>query len=383
MPPHHQTLLVVITTLDFGGAETQVLELSKRFRAIGWTVSVVVLAPPMRFVQELESNSVCVHSLDMKPRRLSPRNIAHFRRVIADHEPHVVHSHMFHANIFTRMVRPTIEMPVLISTAHSISEGGPLRSLAYRLTDRFADVTTNVSQAAVDRYVDNGIAPRSRIRHIPNGIDTNRFCPDQAARRRARGELGLDDHFVFLCVGRFIDEKGHESLVRSFVRTRTDTTLLLLGDGPERSHIEARVREFGLDDQIRFLGIRRDVPDLMNAADAYVTASEREGLPMVLLEASSTGLPIVATDVGGTREIVEHERTGLLVQPSDEEALTHAMQRMREMPQPERRTMGARGRQRTSKLYSLDVVVDQWEALYEELLQRRRGVGRRWSSTER
>ena len=154
------------------------------------------------------------------------------------------------------------------------------------------------------------------------------------------------------------------------VREHPETMLLIVGDGPLRSSMEALAQELGLG-RVRFLGIRRDVPELMNAADAYVMSSAWEGMANVLLEASATGLPIVVTDVGGNREVVVDGKTGFLVPPKDPEALAQAMLRLMALPKEERARMGRAARQYIETYYSLDKVVEQWEELYHKLLTRK------------
>ncbi len=129
--------------------------------------------------------------------------------------------------------------------------------------------------------------------------------------------------------------------------------------------------ELDLEDKVRFLGVRRDVPDLMNAADAYVMSSAWEGMPMVLLEAEACGLPVVATDVGGNSEVILNNKSGYIVPPGDSEALAAAIVKMMALSEAERRAMGRAGRAHIEANYSLERVVDQWEELYRELLQKK------------
>jgi len=160
------------------------------------------------------------------------------------------------------------------------------------------------------------------------------------------------------------------------VDKKQDTLLLLAGQGSLLEETRKLANELDLEDKVRFLGVRHDVPDLMNAADAYVMSSAREGMPMVLLEASACGLPVVATDVGGNSEVVLSGTTGYIVPPRNPEALALGMEKMMALPHEERCEMGKAGRAHIEANYSLDRVVDQWENLYKELLQKK-GLGDR------
>ena len=144
-------------------------------------------------------------------------------------------------------------------------------------------------------------------------------------------------------------------------------TLLIAGAGPEEPKLRSLALE--LDADVRFLGLRDDVAELMRASDAFVQSSIIEGLPASLIEAISSGLPCVTTDVGGTGEIVIPERNGILVPPSDPEGLTRAMGRLMSMSVEAREAMSHAAREHALARFDQDVIVDRWERLYRELLE--------------
>lgn len=366
--------ILAITGLAYGGAETQLVHLATQLKERGWEVRVVSLTPPKAYVEELEAIGISVFSLGIRRRVPDPRPILRLARLIREWRPHIVHSHMVHANLLARIVRLLAPIPVLICTAHSIDEGGRLREVLYRLTDPLCDLTTQVSKAGLERYVRVGAVPAKKIRFIPNGVDTARFRPDPEVRQALRQELGAGNAFVWLAVGRFDPPKDYSNLLQAFaqvVRERPEALLLIAGDGPLRPAMEELARKLDLNEKVRFLGIRWDVPALMNAADAYVMSSAWEGMPMVLLEAGASGLPIVATDVGGNREVVLDGKTGFLVSPKDPKALAQAMLRLMNLAPEVRKQMGEAARQYIEANYSLERIVDQWERLYRELLAKK------------
>lgn len=361
----------IITGLNIGGAETQLVRLATRLKARGWDVCVVSLMPPRAYVEELEAAGIPVFPLGIRRKLPDPRPILRLARLIREWRPQIVHSYMVHANLLARVARLLAPFPVLVCSARNVREGGRLRELLYRLTDPLCDLTTQVCQAGLERYVRIGAVPRHKIRYIPNGVDTTYFKPDPEIRVALRKELGLKNFFVWLAVGRFDPQKDYHNLVRAFaqvVMEKPNTVLLIAGDGPLRPSVEELVRELRLEGSVRFLGIRRDMPRLMNAADAYAMSSAWEGMANVLLEASASGLPIVATDVGGNGEIVIDGETGFLVPPKDPGKLAQAMLHLMSLPQEERKHMGERARQYVEENFSLERVVDRWECLYRELL---------------
>ncbi|AWB47084.1 glycosyl transferase family 1 [Paenibacillus sp. CAA11] len=361
--------MFILTGLSCGGAENQVVQLCRGLRRRGWEVQVISLLKPEGFVQELEQEGASVLSLGMKRGLPDPRAIFRLAGYIRSFRPDVIHSHMVHANLLVRLTRLICRMPRLICTAHNMQEGGRLREWLYRLTDPLCDWTTNVSERAVQRYVDIKAAPASKISRMPNGVDLSRYARDEKLRAAKRKELGVGGEFIWLAAGRFVPEKDHTSLLKAYARTLPEAPsshLLLAGDGPCRPAAEQLARELGIASQVHFLGLQSDMTGLMNAADAFVMSSRWEGLPMVLLEASACELPMVATDVGGNAEIVQDGGGGWLVEPSNPDALAEAMLRMRLTSLSERQEMGRNARAHVLEGYELNKVVERWVGMYLE-----------------
>jgi glycosyltransferase involved in cell wall biosynthesis len=197
---------------------------------------------------------------------------------------------------------------------------------------------------------------------IPNGVDTGRFRPDPERRGIARAALGLGGEFVWLAAGRLMWKKNYSLLLRAMER-QSRAALLIAGAGPDEDALRATAPA-----NARFLGARTDLPELMNAADAFVLSSDVEGLPMVLLEAGASGLPCVATRVGGVAEAMLDGHTGYLVPPGDADALGAAMTRMASLTAAERAAMGHEARAYALARFDLAAVVEQWEHLYRALL---------------
>jgi glycosyltransferase involved in cell wall biosynthesis len=226
----------------------------------------------------------------------------------------------------------------------------------------------------VDRYIRVGAASAAKIRLIPNGVDLSRFRPDLAARARLRRELGVDDRSVLLSVARFEPQKDHANLLaamRLIVDLRPDVMLFLVGQGSLEQEIRLKAEALGLSNHVQFLGTRSDIPAVMNASDVYVMSSLWEGLPLVLIEAASVGLPIVATDVGGNSEVVLPSASGILVRPADPGAIAEAALSVLGVPRAEREQWSATGRAVVEDEYSLEGVLDRWETLYRELWGRK------------
>jgi glycosyltransferase involved in cell wall biosynthesis len=367
MPESTGRVAYVITTTAIGGAERQVFDLASEFRSRGWEVGVVCLAPLHEQFLKLHDQGVKLVSLDMRRGIPDPRALWRMARILREWRPTVVHAHMVHANLLARLSRLIAPVPRLISTIHSQDEGSRWRYWAYRLTDRASDLTTTVSGLAVSEAVRRHAVPGDRIRLVPNGILTADYEADPTMRRRTRASLGLDGAFTWLSVGRLIDLKRHTDLlsaIQTLMDPAPDVRLLIAGDGPLRASLEQEVGRAGLGANVELLGEREDVPALMQAADGFVMSSVWEGLPMVMLEASASALPIVATDVGGSRDIVEDGVTGFLTPPQQPARLAAAMLRVMRLPPQDRRAMGDRARRRVTERFDLRRIADEWERLY-------------------
>ena len=366
-----KSIVFVVNCLDIGGAEVQVSRLALGMTRRGWRVAVVSLLPAGPLTESLESGGVEVCTLNMRPGVPNPLAILRLRRIMLRLRPDVVHSHIVHANILSRITRLIAPMTVLVSTAHNLVESGKILELCYRYTDRLGDLTTNVSQAAVDRYITIKAAPADRIRFMPNGLDLSGFSCDAARRASLRSAVTTEDRFIWLAVGRFRVQKDYPNLMRAYAAASKDapakSLLLIAGGGPTQDEAKALAVSLNLMDRVQFLGVRSDVPDLMNLADGFVLSSAWEGMPLVLQESAASGLPIVATDVGGNREVALDGKSAFLVPPRDSLALAGAMSKMMALPIEERQKMARAGREHVALHYDIEHVLDGWESIYAEL----------------
>lgn len=361
---------IVSTSVTGGGAEAQILLLARGLQDRGHTVSLVSLCDPEGIEPEDLVPTIEFASLGMRRGSFDPRALLGYSRLVREFAPDVVHSHMFHANLLSRIGRPLIPRPKHVSTAHNFEEESAWRNVAYRVTDPLTDVTTVVCRKCADRFVERGAVRRSRIRYLPNGIDFGALRLDRSSRGPTRSELGVGpETFLWLAAGRIEKEKDFHTLVRavkviSGMGRSRDQRILIAGDGSMRDELMSQVQQSGLEGTISLLGFRNDVQRLMVAADGFLLSSVSEGLPMVLLEASAANLPIVATDVGGTREIVLDRETGFVVPPSDPAALASAMTDLVALSAHQRADMGKRAADHVQGTFAIEAIIDSWEEVY-------------------
>jgi glycosyltransferase involved in cell wall biosynthesis len=356
--------LLLITGLGMGGAETVVTSLAdalaiKRHEVlVVYLTGIAVVLPTHTGVQ--------VVNLGMVTKFDVVRAFFELRRLIRDFQPDVVHSHMIHANLIARLIRLTTPIKQLISTAHSSNEGGKLRMLAYRLTDSLADISTNVSEEAVAAYIKAKAVRPGRMLAVHNGIATDAFAFNPAARVRVRQSLLInEDCRLMLAVGRFHVAKDYPNLLNALAELPVDKfnyQLCIAGDGPLRGDLEALAAQLGLSNRVRFLGVRHDIADLMSASDVFVLSSAWEGFGLVVAEAMACERVVVATDCGGVREVLG--LTGYLINPKDSKALAQALKTALQLPVSQSAALGRTARQRVLDKYSLDAVVEKWMQIY-------------------
>ena len=266
-------------------------------------------------------------------------------------------------------------VPVIVSTVHGYNYWYPhhrgWRRLRYRLAGHLyrlryvsCDAVIAVSKGVADDLVRRpGIGLRARkIRVIPNGVDVDRFA-------RVEESPASGARPVVLTVANFQPGKGHDVLIEAAARVLgrfPSAEFWLVGDGPERARIESRARAAGIEASVRFLGGRDDIPDLLAAATIVAVPSDLEGFGIAAVEALAASRPVVATTAGGLAEILEHDRTALLVPPGDPEPLARAIESLL-TDQPRRRAMGERARAVALERFGLRPWIRRIEDLYEEL----------------
>ncbi|MCP5160713.1 MAG: TIGR03088 family PEP-CTERM/XrtA system glycosyltransferase [Hahellaceae bacterium] len=211
--------------------------------------------------------------------------------------------------------------------------------------------------------------PQRKIKRICNGVDLSRFSCETHSRPDD-WPFDLND-VVFGCVGRLEPIKGHMDLLEAFQRLHSrlpekKIKLCLVGDGSQRERLALFVKENGLQEVVYFAGNRRDIPELMSVFDCFVLPSHAEGISNTILEAMASGLPVLATRVGGNEDLVEEDVTGVLVEARAPEKMADAMQTLAENAEL-RKNMSSQGKRRVHDFFSLQIMVDQYADLYRSL----------------
>jgi glycosyltransferase involved in cell wall biosynthesis len=390
-------ILRVIARLNVGGPARHVVLLDSGLRRRGHDTRLVhgSLAPGEASFEHLAAASglptTKIHELG---RRISPlsdlRAFARLLRLVFHEAPDVVHTHTAKAGTLGRlaaglfnMTRPRRRRCLVVHTFHGHVVTGyfrPTTSAAIRLAERtlarITDRVVTISPAQRDDIVNRfRVAAASRTIMIPLGLDLAPLARLDAAAPQLRGALGIPLRApVVGYVGRFVPIKDLATLVGAFARVVSrvpGAVLLMVGDGPVRSEIESLVATLHLQGQVRFLGWIEDLAPLYATIDICALSSLNEGTPVALIEAMAAAKAVVAPRVGGIVDVVEHERTGLLVPPGNPEALADAIARLA-TDAGERSRMGAAGRNAVVTRFSHERLVEDIDLLYASALLEKR-----------
>ena len=362
----------VIQNLNYGGMERVLHNLARKLPAHGFEVHVVVLQYLGRFAEELDG----LATFHQVPRmsRLSFVHPGKLVDVLRRIEPHVMHSH---SGVWFKSARAARLAGIpIVHTEHGRPDPVPF---ADRLIDncasRWTDITVAVSEPLAKVLAEQVVRYPERLRVLANGVDTETLHP-VADPARLKGQLGLPpDALVIGSVGRLEPIKHYDLAIRAFAHLRqqddagASAWLVLVGDGSERQALERLAHELGVADRVKFCGWRNDADRMYGAFDIFTLPSLSEGTSISLLEAMSTAVCPIVTDVGGNGAVLGPELAALLVPSDDAEALAANWAKYLRSPL-ERAAAGRTARARVESEFSLTRMVAQYAALYRELAAR-------------
>jgi sugar transferase (PEP-CTERM/EpsH1 system associated) len=367
----------VVFNLGIGGLENGLVNLINNTPREAYRHAVVCVRGMTDFHKRLRRDDVPIVVLGQKP-GLDPGSYVRAWRVFSQLRPDIVHTRNL-AALEMQLPAALARVPIRVHSEHGrdgldlngdYARYNRVRKLFRPLVHRYVAMSKNLQDWLVQTIaIDAG-----KVEQIYNGVDTVRF----ASRHEARRPIGPDgftaaDSFIVGAVGRMVPVKDHETLVRGFARLRGTAgasavrlRLVFIGDGPCRTHCERVAAELGVASACWFAGDRDDVADMLRQIDVLCLTSLNEGINNTVLEAMATGLPVVATNVGGNPELVESGSTGTLVPVQAPAALADALQAYLNDAALCLRH-GTLGRERVEKDFSIAAMVSRYASLYENL----------------
>jgi glycosyltransferase involved in cell wall biosynthesis len=380
----------LFSRLNIGGPSIHVILLTAGLTPKGYRTRLVVGQESQQegnlraFAEEHGVACEAMASLGRDIRPLSDfRALWGLFRLIRQYRPMVVHTHAAKAGLLGRVAARLAGVPVVIHTYHGhVLRGyfGPLKTAVFRGLETvmagLSDAIVAVSDAVRKDLISLGVAGADKIRVVPLGLDLahlSRELPRGALRHRH----GIDAAAPLIgMVGRLVPIKDVPTFLRAadiVHKAKPESRFALVGDGEERNLLEEECRRLGLSETVSFHGWRQDIGAVLGDLDVVVNCSLNEGTPVALIEALAAGRPVVATSVGGTPDLLGHGLRGLLVPPSDPEALAVAILEILNAPDVAGRRAEA-GRAYVLAQHGVGRLLDDIDSLYRELIARKRAA---------
>lgn len=365
-------ILLLIQSLELGGSENQCVETALRLSAEGYSVGIGCFSDAGPLKSRAAQAGIAVIKFPVK-RLLRPMTIWQMLRFFAflrKNKVHVVHTNDLYTNLFAVPIARLASVPVVLSSQRDLSHWWWYTPLRRKILRKIQGLSTwlvvNSKAIRADLIAKDGFNA-DKIRVVYNGIDAQRFTAVQPIARQQLPGVASRDRLIVMVANMHLRVKGHSDLIsaaRTVCSQHPDARFILIGDGEMRLELQKQARSMGLEEVVRFIGHRTDVPEILAACDIGVLASTAEGMPNAVLEYMAVGLATVATSVGGVPEIIEDEINGLLVPAKNPAALSKAICRLIEDVELRKR-LGEAARDSVVEKFGLVNVVRNLEQLYD------------------
>lgn len=346
----------VSLTLQTGGLERLLADFARHHDRNRFELQFLAVSELGRFAEEIQAAGCAVHGLASRGRA---GRVMEMARLFREHDFDVVHTHNIYPHVYATAAARWAGVPRVINTRHGQRCGHGRKSRwLFRSASRWVDQIVSVSDDAARLCVETDGLRADKVSRIWNGIDTDRFA-----------FAGPANEAIAITISRLSREKDCGTLLRAVAIARDrvpDLRLRIVGDGDQSPTLRHQAARLGLGGRVEFLGDRNDVPRLLAESGLYVSASLTEGISLTLLEALAVGLPVVATDVGGNREIVGDGAFGRLVAPRSPQRLADAIVDMCESRNRWAEWGGA-GRGRVEWCFDVRRTIEQYQRLYSSL----------------
>lgn len=366
-------LLYILPALGYGGAEHLTVNLVKYLDKEKYEIRLISMFGPLNTgLEEILRNekNIPVYYLGKK-KGFDPRMFFRIAEIISSFKPHIIHTHLY----VLRYVLPSFllyKVPVKLHTVHNIAEkevdkvGRWVHKIAFSI---------GVIPVSISKLISKSLTSVYGVKNVPlilNGIPVKYYQRSNIPREKWREKEGFKkEDLLFVNIARLVQQKNQRLLIEAFAKgpmKYSDSKLIIVGDGEEKNKLKEMVKSYGLEERVYLLGIRKDIPDILNASDIFVLSSDWEGNPLSVMEAMAAGKAVIATSVGGVPELIQDKVTGILVPPKDVNALAKAMLMLIKDKTLERE-LGKRAKEFAEREFDISIMVRKYEDLYESLLE--------------
>jgi len=367
-------VLRIIPSLEMGGVERTLTSILPRLDKKKYKVYLCCLFKRDKLADTMESLNIPIIKFKMRARLdfdgkyiIGILRLAYLMKKM---QIDIVHTHLYRANIAGRIAAKLAGVPVIIANEHNIDSW---KKFPQKLNDRVLVEITNkiiaVSNAVKDFYINKIGIPEDKITTIYNGVDIPKFQTHVDINKKKK-EFGIkSSEKVITIIGRLHQQKGHCYFLKAaqiIVKKKPNVKFLIVGDGPLGSQLRDMSNDLKISKNVIFTGLRNDIPQILAMSDISVLTSLREGFSITVLESMAAGKPVIATNVGGNSEIIEHGKTGFIIQPkSPEDMALYSLNLINNQELAKR--MGQEAEKRVLT-FSIDRMVRKTEDLYKDLL---------------
>lgn len=353
-------IIHILPELGFGGAERLLLDILRFSDKEKHEFKVFCLMKGGGFQTEIEKMGVPVEILGKKS-KLGWELIKDLAKKLKQEKPEIVHTHLFAGDCWGKIAAKLAGVPVIISSEHNLNvDEGKIKAIVKILTYKWTKRVIAVSEAVKKETMEVYKVPEKKIEVIRNGIDLKRFKYKEPDLNKAK--------IVFGCVGRLEEQKGQKFLVRAFtdvVSKYPQAELWLVGNGSLRWQLEKQVARLGLGKNVKFLGLRLNIAELLGEMDIFVLPSLWEGLGISAMEAMACGLPVIASKVDGLKEIINDGEDGILVEAGSARNLGKKLLELADKPYWAR-TLSHKARLTAETKFGIEQVAKKYEEIYQK-----------------
>ena len=366
-------VLHIVLSLETGGLENGIVNLLNGADNNSFQVDVLCLRAKGELVKRITNENSQVF-FDGNADSSIITAIRKINKVCRSKKYQILHTHGWATMLAGYISHFMTGMPKIINGEHGTIYSQSLKQiLIQRFLFRQMDLNLTVSVDLKRKICKKFHQPENRFQPIVNGVNSEKFKPEPAQRNNIRNSLGFQPgDFIVGSVGRFVPVKNYPCLIRAFKdfsEKNLDSRLLLVGDGPDRGALEELIHEYNLGDKVVLTGRRDDMPSVLNALDVFVLASFSEGLSNTILEAMSSGLPVIASNVGGNPEIIINGRTGYLFEVNNDRELSAYFDELYENPE-KLKFFADNSRELIESNFSVTTMVGMYEATYLEVVSK-------------
>ena len=365
-------VLQIIPNFGYGGAERLAVNLMRYLDKKKYEVRAISLFGPLNTELEymLKNDNIPVYFLEKK-KGFDPRMFFRIDRIIKSYRPHIIHTHRY----VLKYALPSLLFFKSFATVHTVhnvaeKEVDIVGKLVHKVAFSFGVIPVSISKIVSESLT--SVYGVKNIKLILNGIPVDYYQKCNIKKEEWREKEGFKkEDFLFVNIARLVPQKNQLLIIEAFSKGPAkyhNSHLIIVGDGYNREMLKKIVKMHSLENKVHFLGIRDDIPDILNASDVFVLSSDWEGNPLSIMEAMAAGKAVIATAVGGVPELIQDNYTGILVPPKDIETLSKAMLMLMESKNLCQK-LGEKAKEIAKKEFDIIVMVKKYEKLYENLLK--------------